>query len=188
MTAPLIWSSWEKAEKRAVGVMALGGMLGIPLGTTLLALGDPLTLRWGISVLVAAMLALLVSGWRYHGRPTDAATAATGLVSGLFGGIAQIGGPPVVAYWLGLGHEAATMRASTILYFAIGTAISMVTYFVGGLLSAGILLTSCALAPAFGAGLWIGARMFGTARPEVFRRVCLCLIAASLLLGLPVWG
>lgn len=185
---PMIWSAWALARKREVAFMAVGGVVGIPLGTLVLAHGDPLTLRWAIVALVALMLALLLSGWRYAGKPHDSVTVGVGVLSGLFSGIAQLAGPPVVAYWLGGAHDHRQMRASTILYFACGTAIGFVSYYFGGLLTFDILKLSLVMAPFFAAGLWLGSKVFHLASPDTFRRICLGLIGLSMLLSLPVWG
>ena len=185
---PMIWSAWPLARKREVGFMAVGGVLGIPLGTLVLTHGDPMTLRWGIVTLVALMLALLLSGWRYTGRPHDSVTVGVGVASGLFSGIAQLAGPPVVAYWLGGAHDHRQMRASTILYFACGTAIGFVSYYFGGLLTFDILRLSLVMAPFFAVGLWLGSKVFHLANAETFRRICLGLIGLSMLLSLPLWG
>lgn len=185
---PMIWSAWPLARRREVSFMAVGGVVGIPLGTLALAFGDPLLLRWIIVALVALMLLLLLSGWRYAGRPHDSVTVGVGVLSGLFSGIAQLAGPPVVAYWLGGAHDHRSMRASTILYFACSTAIGFVSYYVGNLLTLDILKLSLAMAPFFAGGLWLGSRIFHMASAETFRRICLGLIGLSLLLSLPVWG
>jgi uncharacterized protein len=187
LALPLALSTWRLALRREVAWMALGGLTGIPFGALALSLGDPLVLRWIIVGLAALMLALLLSGWRYHGAPHASATVGVGVVSGLFSGIAQIGGPPVVAYWLGGGHEPKRMRASTILYFVFSTLISGVAYFYGGLLTREILWLAVLLVAPFGAGLYLGTRVFNLARPEIFRAICLWLIALSVLLGLPLW-
>ncbi len=185
---PIIFKSWPLARRGDVALMALGGFAGVPIGTWILKTGDTLTLRWLISALTAGMLVLLLSGWRYHGQPHKALTIGVGSISGLFSGIAQIGGPPVVAYWLGGDTKAAVMRASTFLYFAVGSAITMVSYGVGGLLTADVLKLSAYVMPTFAFGLWIGNRMFGFASEATFQRACLALIACALVTSLPLWG
>ena len=185
---PLIWSAWEKARKKEVGLMAVGGLIGIPLGTYALSAGDPAVLRWLITIIVTLMLVLLVSGWRYAGKPHGGVTVGVGAMSGLFGGLAQLAGPPVVAYWLGGNHDHREMRASTILYFAFSTLIAFVSYLVGKLLTLTILKLAILLVPFFAVGLWIGSRIFRLASHETFRKICLGLIALSLVLSLPVWG
>ena len=51
--------------------------------------------------LVLMLLAVLASGWRYHGQPTLPAMAAVGTVAGLGSGAVQIAGPAVIVFWLG---------------------------------------------------------------------------------------
>lgn len=185
---PLMWTSWEKARKREVAWMAAGGFIGVPLGTLALAAGDPMLLRWIITVLVALMLVLLVSGWRYRGKPHAGMTMGVGVTSGLFSGLAQLAGPPVVAYWLGGNHDHREMRASTILYFAFSTVMAFVSYLAGKLLTLAIFKLALLLVPFFAAGLFGGSRIFHLASPVTFRRICLALIALSLVLSLPVWS
>jgi uncharacterized protein len=176
VAAPVIWKSWALARREEVALMALGGFVGVPIGTYILKTGDTHFLRWLIAGLTAAMLALLLTDWRYHGRPHGFLTSCVGAISGLFSGIAQIGGPPVVAYWLGGDTKAAVMRASTFLYFAVGSATTIV------------FKLSIMVLPFFGLGLWVGNHMFGFASETFFRRACLALIAGSLFISLPLWG
>jgi uncharacterized protein len=185
---PLIYSSWNLAVRRDVAFMALGGLLGAPVGAYILKSVDSINLRWLIACLTALMLALLLSGWRYRGQPKPPATIAVGTISGLFSGIAQIGGPPVVAYWLGGSQKAQAMRASTILFFAVGSVASIVSYAGFGLLTLPVFKMSVMILPSFAAGLWIGTRVFGLASEKTFRLICLALIAVSLVTSLPVWG
>jgi len=185
---PLMWTSWEKARKPEVALMAVGGFVGVPLGTVALALGDPHLLRWFITLLVAAMLVLLVSGWRYGGKPHAGMTVAVGVTSGVFSGLAQLAGPPVVAYWLGGNHDHREMRASTILYFAFSTMMAFASYLVGKLLTIAIFKLALLLVPFFAAGLYAGSKVFHLASADTFRRICLALIGLSLAISLPVWG
>jgi hypothetical protein len=97
----MIPPAWRGANRPEVFVMAAGAALGIPAGTAILTLLDPLLLRWSITIIAICLLALLVSGWRYHGEASAPLTSGVGLIAGLFSGAAQLGGPPVVAYWLG---------------------------------------------------------------------------------------
>jgi uncharacterized membrane protein YfcA len=142
-------NAFRQADKREVGIMALGALIGIPLGTLLLVRTDPLTIRWAIVVMAGLMLALLVSGWRYRGKPTAPLTFSVGGFAGVCSGAAQVGGPAVVTYWLGSPSPPAIVRANIILYFSISTAIAMVSYFAGGVLT----MTVVRLALVVGTGL-----------------------------------
>lgn len=157
LTLGMIPPAWRMADRREVFIMAAGAFVGVPLGTMLLSNGDPLTLRWIISAVVVVLLLFLLSGWRYSGRPKTPLTLFTGFLAGLFSGAAQLGGPPVVAYWLGGALKGAFVRANVILYFAISTVISTGSYFVSGLFTADVFVFSCSPCPFTGPG-FIAAR------------------------------
>jgi hypothetical protein len=181
----LVPGAYGRADRREVGTMAAGALVGVPLGGWILAHADPLNLRWTISLLTLALLALLASGWRYRGRPAAPLTVGVGVVAGLFSGIAQVGGPPIVAYWLGGGTPAATVRANFILYFFFSSFIATATYLAVGLLTLATLGLALVTGPIYVAGLSLGARLFGRADERVFRRICYALIAAAAALSLP---
>ena len=186
MTAAMIPAAVRAADRRDVLTMALGALVGVPLGTWLLTSLDPMTLRWAIVGLAAVMLVVLVSGWRYRNRPTPPLTVLVGLVSGLCSGAAQIGGPPVVAYWLGGQSSARTVRANIIFYFAVTSVIAAVGYIWGGIITLQVLTLAAVIAPVYGLGAWAGSRMFGLASEQAFRRICLIMIAFATLISMPV--
>jgi uncharacterized membrane protein YfcA len=186
--AHLIPNAWKLGDRREVFVMFLGALIGIPIGTIILRNFDPLTLRWMIACMATAMFLLILSGWRYHGRPHPSATIAVGAISGLFGGIAQIGGPPVVSYLLGTGREPQRLRANIILFFAASGLLASLTYLWGGLLSEAVVKLSIVTGPAYGIGTFFGTHMFGLASPAVFRAASLALIALAVVVSLPIFG
>ncbi len=184
----LIPAAWKLGDRRDVGLMFAGALIGVPAGTAILTLFAPLALRWLIAGMAAAMLLLLASGWRYHGRPHALATVLVGAVSGLFSGIAQIGGPPVVSYWLGTNTAQAKLRANVIMYFAASSVLSLTTYLWSGLMTLAVLKLALFAGPAYGLGTVIGGRIFGLASPTVFRASSLVLIAFAVVFSLPVFG
>jgi uncharacterized membrane protein YfcA len=183
--APLIPNAWRKADRNAVALMAAGAAVGVPLGTYALTRLDPVTTRWIIAAFVFALLALLITGWRYHGRAHPAATTSVGAVSGFCSGLAQTGGPPVVAYWLGQPLTSAVARANIVLFFAISDVFSVGSYLAGGLLTADVIKLALLTGPIYGLGLFIGAQLFGVASETLFRRTCYSLIALAAVAGLP---
>src|ERR671929_1302864 len=66
--APLLPDAWRKADRKATAVMVAGALIGVPIGTYFLSVLEPVTTRWIISGFVAALLVLLLSGWRYRGK------------------------------------------------------------------------------------------------------------------------
>src|SRR5258708_548500 len=181
--AGLIPGAWRHADRRDVGTMSIGALAGIPLGAWVLIKSDPLWIRWAVALFGTLLLALLMSGWRYRGKPTIATTV---MVAGLLGGAAQIGGPPIVAYWLSRPMKAETVRANIVLYFAISTVITVAVYLAGCLLTPSVVGLALVTGPIYGVGLYAGARMFGLANDITFRRICFPSIAVAIVLALPM--
>jgi len=185
-TLGLVAPAARLANRTDVARMALGALMGVPTGVWLLSRLDPLIIRWSIVAIVILLLALLMSGWRYRNQPKPPVTIAVGAVSGLLTGIAQIGGPPVIAYWLGGAVSAIVMRANFILYFAISTVLSAVGYVWSGLVTAEVLILAACMAPLYAIGVWLGSRMFGMASELTFRRICYAMIAAAAVFSMPI--
>lgn len=187
MTLGMLPGGWRRANRREVYTMLIGALVGVPAGTALLALLPSVTLRWIISVVVLCLLVFLISGWRYHGKPKTPLTIGVGALAGLFGGAAQMSGPPVVAYWLGGAIPPLTVRANLVVYFALATVISATSYIVGSLLTVEVLAMALIAGPGYGLGLAAGSQLFGFASEATFRRICFLLIAIAAIVGLPLF-
>jgi uncharacterized protein len=185
--APLLPNAWRQADRKATAVMVAGAFIGVPIGTYFLVRLDPVTTRWLISGFVAALLALLLSGWRYRGKDYAALSVGIGWLSGFCSGLAQTGGPPIVGYWLGRPIASEIARANILLFFGASDLFSLVSYALTGLITADALRFSCLVGPVYGVGVWLGSRLFGRASETLFRSVCYALIAAAVLVGLPAF-
>jgi uncharacterized protein len=183
--APLIPNAWKHADRSATAVMVFGALIGVPIGTYFLSRLDPVTTRWIISGFVAALLLLLLSGWRYRGRDHAAISIGIGGLSGFCSGLAQTGGPPIVGYWLGRPIASHIARANIVLFFGASDVFSVVSYFLSGLITADSITFSFVVGPVYGLGVWFGASLFGKASEQVFRTICYALIAAAVIVGLP---
>nr|WP_246710709.1 sulfite exporter TauE/SafE family protein [Mesorhizobium sp. RMAD-H1] len=80
----LIPDAAKRANRREVATMALGALIGVPLGVLALAVIDPLVVRWAIALTVILFLALIVSGWRYKEQPSALLTVGVGQRRGVF--------------------------------------------------------------------------------------------------------
>jgi hypothetical protein len=185
--ASLTLPAWRIADRREIGLLTLGAALGFPAGAVVLRLGDPVALRWGIAFIILALLLLLVSGWRFRGRPTRPLTVGVGVAGGVLGGIAMVSGPPVMAYLMGRDLSAQQVRAAFTVYLSIGAVLAAVAYAALGMIGADLLAPFVITAPAYALGIWGGARMFGLASERTFRRACYAMIALAALLSLPAW-
>src|SRR6266852_6000608 len=184
--APLVPNAWRLADRKAVAIMALGALVGTPLGTYALTRLDPLTTRWIISAFVLALLALLVSGWRYRGKDHLPVAVGVGGLSGFCSGLAQTGGPPIVGYWLGRPIVSSIARANILLFFDASDFFSMVSYGLTGLITLESIRFSLLVGPIYGIGVGFGASLFGRASEKLFRAICYALIVLAVVIGLPL--
>jgi uncharacterized protein len=182
---PMLPDAWRHADRKATVVIVLGALVGVPVGTWLLTRLDPVTTRWIISAFVAALLLLLLSGWRYRGKDHVALSVGIGALSGFCSGLAQTGGPPIVGYWLGRPVASRIARASIVLFFGASDFFSVVSYAASGLINRDAILFSLLVGPIYAAGIGCGTLLFGRASEAVFRGICYALIAAAVLFGLP---
>jgi uncharacterized membrane protein YfcA len=186
-SAPFTVREFRRCTWREVLPIWLAASVAVPFGTMALLVLDPVVLRWGIAALVLGLLAMLVSGWRYHGRPHLAATIGVGLFAGFGAGAVQIAGPAVIIYWLGGGNNAATVRANLMVFFALAGAVLVVSYFVQGLFTADLIVLAVLLGIPYLLLIGIGAHCFHGTSDQLYRRVAYVIIAAAALLSLPVF-
>jgi uncharacterized protein len=183
--APLLPNAWKQADRKASAVMVAGALVGVPIGTWFLTRLEPVTTRWIISGFVAALLVLLLSGWRYRGKEHASISVGIGGLAGFCSGLAQTGGPPIVGYWLGRPIPSVIARANILLFFGASDFFSAVAYGVSGLINADAIKFAFVVGPVYAVGVWFGASLFGRASESVFRAICYALIAAAVIIGLP---
>jgi uncharacterized membrane protein YfcA len=182
---PLLPNAWKQADRKATAVIVAGALVGVPIGTYFLSVLDPVTTRWIISCFVAALLLLLLSGWRYRGKDHVWLSVGIGGLSGFCSGLAQTGGPPIVGYWLGRPIASVIARANILLFFGASDFFSLISYAVTGLITSDSIKLSLIVGPVYAIGVWFGASLFGKASERIFRAICYALIAIAVIAGLP---
>lgn len=179
--------AFPESEWRDVGPLTAMSLLTLPLGTYLLLALDPVWVRWFICGFTLFALPILASGWRYHGKPKLPITLGVGAVAGVASGLAQIGGPPVVLYWLGGALKTATARANMFVFFAVLGIAACINYFVEGLYTKETLALVVLLGIPFTALFFSGALSFHRASDEIYRRICYGVIAFAGIVSLPLF-
>lgn len=140
----------ERAETDWAGVCwALVGQLpGIALGV--LAVAALPSRAFLAAVAATVLVCALLSTLPWRPRPTRPALLVAGLVSGITGTAASIGGPPVALLYQGEGGP--RVRATMAAYFVVGSVLSLVGLLVGGQVTGEHLGAAAALLPFVVAG------------------------------------
>lgn len=186
MAAPLIPQAIRKADWRDIRPILAGAFLGLPVGNWVLTHIDPGHVRWAISFSIGMALVVLASGFKFKGEPGWRTRAGVGGISGLLAGLASIGGPPVIVYWLSTSDAVAQMRYNLLAFFATTSVLSIGLFAWRGLLTSDVLWLVLLCAPGYGVGIWLGTRMFSFASPDTYRRIAYALVGLSAVTSLPV--
>lgn len=187
LTVPIVFRSLRICDWPTVLPAALAGLITAPIGAWLLATGDPIVLRWAICSLVVLLLALIVSGWRYTGTPRPGISAAVGGVAGIFGGIGQVSGPPVIAFWMSGPQPVITIRANMFAFFGILGLSSSVAYFFAGLFTFEVLKDLVFVAPLYAGALLTGGWMFRRTNGANYRPLAYVLVAVAAVSSMPAF-
>jgi len=186
LSGPFVPPAAKLVDRRRTALLCAAAAVMVPVGAYLLSVVDEQALRWAICALVFGAVAILGFGWRYHGRPSSAATAATGALSGLFGGATGMTGPPVIFYELAGSAPIERMRASFIIFFAWVDVIALVSFAVTGTLSSQPVLVAVLLIVPYLAAAGVGARLFGRASEDFYRRLAVAILAGVAVVSHPL--
>lgn len=185
-TLPIALRAIRRAQVREVAWLFAGWLLMMPVGIWLLKVLDKLTVRWIMCLMILIVLALLMGGWRYKGKPTVGLAVVTGLIAGLAGGLTGLSGPPIVLLWLAAAATTAmNVRDNINLFFLISGAFSGFLFIQQGILTWDVLGFGLLLLPAYALGIILGTRMFKRMGEADFRRAAYIVIAIAALLALP---
>ncbi|WP_424939389.1 sulfite exporter TauE/SafE family protein [Aliiroseovarius sp. S253] len=182
--APAIPRALKDGHPRDLVRLTISMALTLPLGLFALFVVDPIVFKLAVSMVSLAMLAALVSGWRYQGQVTPKTVWATGGASGLLGGAAGIPGPPVILLYMASPHNPRVIRANiTAFLFFYDVLMLGVFLALGKLLGMPLVLGLIAMLPNL-AGNLLGGWIFNPAHEKLYRRVAYAIIAGSALSGL----
>lgn len=185
---PLALRSFPRANWREVAPLLIGSVAALPVGVLLLTTLDRDVARWLIAGSVALALAALVAGWRYRTTPGAGLSLSVGAMSGLYSGLAQLGGMPLAILWLGSQTgDARGTRDNMLVFFALTTIVSGAVFVASGVMRAEHGWTALPLIAAYGVGVLIGVRSFGLATEQSFRRIAYGVIALSVVVALPAF-
>jgi uncharacterized protein len=183
---PFAVRAFWQCSWREVLPIYLAAAIAVPFGTMALIYVDPTLLRWCMAILVLALLVVLMSGWRYHGRPRLPITIGVGLISGFGGGAAQIAGPTVILYWLGTKNDVVTVRANLLAYFLLLGLTLCADYYLQGLFTPDLIALSLLLAIPFFVATAAGATFFHGTSEQLYRRIAYLIIAFAAIISLPL--
>lgn len=155
----------------------LGRIPGGFMGAALLLLAPKAILGLVIAAIVA--LAVGLSIFKFSVPVNRLSLFIAGIVSGIFGNIAAIGGPPMAI--LLSGKDASQFRAALSAFFIFSSLIALVILAITGLLAWRHLWLACYLLPAVMLGFFVAGKLVGKVDKAKTRMITLVLCSISAL-------
>jgi uncharacterized protein len=185
----LLRSVWSQIHWGWLRPLLIGNALAIPLGVWMLAVVPEGPLRAIVSIVILIAAVLLLSGFKAPWSDTPGMRLGTGFVSGLFNGLAAIGGMVVAVMLFTTSISGAAGRATLIALFFATDLYSLAWAGGTGLLDTNLLRWTGWLCLPMLAGIAIGRKHFLRVDEAGFRRGVLRVLAVLAGLGLvrAVW-
>lgn len=160
-------------DRPGVVRLSLGALVGTPLGIGGLLMLDAPTVRLCIAAIVAIGVLFLLQKPRHGVKLRPSLALPTGFLSGLFGGLAAMPGPPAVAYYLSGSTPANISRASLMVFFFVTSLLALPGLILGNLIDVESLILSLIALPVMLGGTMIGSHFFKLAPSSSYRPIAL---------------
>lgn len=172
-----IFKLWHVLDLRRAWPLALGTVIGIPIGVGILSYLNPAYLRLGVGVL------LMIYAIYGLARPVFApmkigagADIAIGISNGVLGGLTGLGGviSTISCQWRGWPKDVQRAVFQPVLFVAF--VVISISQAAAGSITSDTLVLYVLGVPFMVAGLWSGFRLFGKINDETFRKTVLVLL------------
>jgi uncharacterized membrane protein YfcA len=177
-TLPSMWKSFDLS---LVWPFIVGGLIGVPVGTMLIAHADPGVFKLTVGVLLLVFPVALYfnrtpMAFRFGGRLAD---GLVGLGGGILGGLAGLSGPlPILwATVRGWGKDERRGIFQTFNWTVLAAALCLQA--ATGLVALQVIWLALLAFPATVVGAWIGARVYRGLSDTNFRDLVLGLLFLS---------
>ena len=180
----LLQSVWREIDWDWLRPLLIGNAVAIPLGVWMLAVVPEGPLRAIVSIVILTAAVLLLSGIKAPWPDTPGLRLGTGFVSGIFNGLAAIGGMAVAVMLFATSISGAAARATLIALFFATDLYSLAWAGGNGLLDSMLLRWVGWLLVPMLIGIAIGRQHFLRVDEAGFRRGVLRVLAIMAGLGL----
>jgi uncharacterized membrane protein YfcA len=174
-------SIWKTIDFSIVWPFLIGGLIGVPLGTMLIAHADPrvFKLTVGVFLLVFPTALYLQRREMTVALGGKAADAAIGFAGGILGGLAGLSGPlPIL--WASIRGWTKEQRRGIFQIFNFSVlATSLLVQIITGFVKPDVFWLALIAFPGTVIGAWLGARTYHALSDGNFRDVVLGLLFVS---------
>ncbi len=171
LTVSMAWRERRHIQLSGVGWIIGGRIPGAVIGIGLLGVATQQTLDIAIASIVLGAVAILASG--FHVKRTPFSEFGAGLVSGVSGLVASIGGPPLALLYTR--DDGPTVRSNLAAIFTIGLMITISARALTGNITLSDVRVAAILFPALAAGYVVSYRFKSRISQPIVRNAILVL-------------
>ncbi len=173
------WGEWDS---RTIILLIPASIIGILVGTVMLANLSDIVLRRLLGILTLMIVAYkLISDslaqYEYTHRTWH--VYLTGFTSGIGSALANSGGPPLTAYLLLQRVKPAVFVGTITLFFTIVNILKIPGYLIADILEIDVLLNILWVLPLIPLGVWVGYKLVKWINPRIFEWLMLVLLVIS---------
>jgi uncharacterized membrane protein YfcA len=177
-TLPSMWKSFDLS---LVWPFLIGGLLGVPLGTMMIATADPKVFKLSVGVLLLIFPTALYLNKRplavtFGGKVAD---GAIGFAGGILGGLAGLSGPLPILWANIRGWNKHERRGIFQLFNFTVLATALILQTASGIVEAKVIWLTLVAFPGTLIGAWCGARVYHALSDKHFGDVVLGLLFLS---------
>lgn len=184
---PTVPRALRDGHPRDVLRLSAGMLVTLPLGVWVLTLLATEQFRYAVSIISLVLLAALVLGLRYRGVLSKRLIYGTGALGGFMGGFSGLAGPPVIMLYMASTHPARVIRANLMLFLICADVMMLALFGLGGMITRTPVLIGLVVAVPYLLANMVGAAIFKPNYETAYRIAAYVIIAASALMGLPLW-
>jgi hypothetical protein len=180
VSTPLIFQVRRQLHIMKVMPLAIGGVVGVPVGVVILKLvdADVLKILVGAVVILASALLFLAPRLTFGGRNTLSGLV-TGALSGLLRASTSMAGPPVVLYTLSHENDIEEFRSTVLGVFLVTGIIALPGLIIADLVSRDAVIAALVALPGMAAGLLVGTHLRSRVQPAFFRTLVLAVLVIT---------
>lgn len=150
---------FRTADRKLVGLLYAGVLIGLPLGTWIFFTVSSETLKFWINAMV--LVSVLITGFAHtRFRKTNANAIRTGILSGITSATTGMSGPPILLYLAHTKIAPEILRASCFVFFFLCNVSTLVSHTLGGMSVTYVLTEYLYLLPGLALGILLGDALF----------------------------
>ena len=177
-------SIYRHTKWKVIFILLLSALPSIPLGVWVLSVSEPELLRRLISLFVLAFAILTATGWQIRKTPNMVTHLFVGGLSGFLTGVAALGGPPIILFFLSLRYPKEVFRSSTLTFLILSSFFALIFYFGNDLITLRHFYIFLLATPIYLISMWFGTSIFKRVSERKFRHIAVFIIMIIALVGI----